>query len=348
MRKCLLTVLLVVVVRPGLGQDRTPGQSPPVPAVPGRCLMSAEADTASAAGPTYGTAAQGDRASASALLSKADHLRIAAEHLEAAGLKEEAQRVRQIAAKEASHPATACPQFVQVDVQMLELSQTRLGKLSSERYGGSKDMSVMELLSKLQSGGAAPGNPTLSPSSNSKLLSLIEALRKDGLVKVLSEPSLMTVPDRSAYMLVGGEFPYPDKDVQGKAVASFKEYGTRLDVLAQIISGDRIHLDFRLRVSERDDVHGVQVGDEKIPALTSREMEAGLDLRPGQTIVLGGLVERRMPAAAPAAAADDKRNASGVFGEAVAEKFQLVVLLKAELVPKGMLENAAVKPAIPR
>ena len=178
---------------------------------------------------------------------------MAAEHLEAAGLKEEARRVRQIAAKEASHPATACPQFVQVDVQMLELPQTRLGKLSSERYGGSKDVSVMALLSKLQSAVAEPGIFVLPPSSNSKLLSLIEALRKDGLVRMLAEPTLMTVPDRPAYMHVGGELPYPDKDCQGKEVAAFKEYGTRLDVLPVIVSSDRIHLDVRLRVSELDD-----------------------------------------------------------------------------------------------
>ena len=233
---------------------------------------------------------------------------------------------------------------------MLELPQTRLGKLSSERYGGSKDVSVMELLSKLQPAVADPGIFALPPSSNSKWLSLIEALRKDGLAKVLSEPSLMMVPDRPAYVLVGGEFPYPDKDVQGKEVANFKEYGTRLDVVAQIVSADRIHLDLRLRVSERDDAHGVQVGDEKIPALNSREMETGLDLRPGQTIVLGRLVERRMPTAAPAAAADTKRDAGGDSGEAgaVGEKFQLLTLVKAELVPKGIVDSAAVKPAIPR
>jgi hypothetical protein len=333
--------------------------------------MLAEAGTPSAARPAYAAVAQGDRASAPALLSKTDHLRIAAEHLEAAGLKEEAQRVRQIAAKEASHPARAFPQFVRVDLHMLELPQTRLGKLSSERYGGSKDVSVMALLSKLQS---ADGGPV--PGSDWKLVSLIEALRKDGLVKVLAAPRLLTVPDRSASIFIGGELPYPDKDREGKEVVAFKEYGTRLDVVPQIVSSDRIHLDFRLRVSEPDNAHGVQVGDQKIPALKTREMETGLNLRPGQTIALGGgLVEQRMRATAsppgaagintliaaaldlwtraalsPPGTAGDKRDAGGARGEADAgvQEFQLFVLVKAEIVSKGMLENAAVKPAIPR
>jgi hypothetical protein len=57
-----------------------------------------------------------------------------------------------------------------------------------------------------------------------------------------------------------------------------------------------------------------------------------------------------MPTAAPAAVADDKRDASGDSGEAgaVGEKFQLLTLVKAELVPKGIVDSAAVKPAIPR
>ena len=120
----------------------------------------------------------------------------------------------------------------------------------------------MALLSKLQSAGAAPGSPTFPLSSDAKLVSLIEALRKDGLVKVLAEPTLITMSGRPAYMLVGGEFPYPDKDLQGKEVAAFKEYGTRFDVVPLIVSSDRIHLDFRLRVSEPDIAHGVQIAPE--------------------------------------------------------------------------------------
>jgi len=142
-------------------------------------------------------------------------------------------------------------------------------------------------------------------------------------------------------MLVGGELPYPHKDFQGKEVVAFKEYGTRFDVLPQILSSDRIHLDFRLRVSEPDNANGVQVGDQKLPALKTRETEMGLDLRPGQTIALGGLVEQRTRCAAPAAVTGEKRDASGARGEAgaVVEEFQLFVPVKAELVSNSMMET---------
>ena len=284
------------------------------------------------------------------MLSKADHLQKAAEHLEAAGLEEEAQRVRQIAAKEASHAATASFRPILVDFCMLELSQTKLGKLSSGRYGGSKEMSVMELVSKLQSAQADSKIPALPPSSGSKLVSLIEALRKDHLVDVLAQPALMVNSDEPACIKVGGALGYQVKDAEGKEVTKFLEYGMRADVSAHLVSSERIHLDFRLRKSELDVAHSVQVGGRKIPALNTREVETGLDLRPGQTIALGGARVRRAHVAAPAAVAGDKRDASGARGEAdaVVETFQLFVLVKAELVTKGMLESAAAKPVIPR
>lgn len=87
MWKCRLAVLFVVAVRPGLGQDVTTGASPPCPYKP-----------------YASTAPQSDYPSPEMLFSKADHIRIAAEHLEAAGLKDEAKRVRQKEAEGQAHP----------------------------------------------------------------------------------------------------------------------------------------------------------------------------------------------------------------------------------------------------
>ena len=106
-------------------------------------------------------------------------------------------------------------------------------------------MSVAELLSKLQAPSEILGGTV--PSSDPKLLSLIEALRKDHLMQVLTEPSLMTMCDRPACCRVGGELNYQVKDSDGKEVTKVLEYGTRLDVLPHLISSERIHVDFRLR-----------------------------------------------------------------------------------------------------
>ena len=78
-----------------------------------------------------------------------------------------------------SHNGT---QFILVKLQMIEVSLTKLASVSSERYGGSKGMSALELLAKLESTGGV--NRSSAPDL-SKLAGLIEALRKDSLASRL-------------------------------------------------------------------------------------------------------------------------------------------------------------------
>ena len=197
-------------------------------------------------------------------LSKADHLRQAASHLEAAGLSDEAARFRQLAANEqASAPTDA----IQVELRMVELPLNKLANTTSERYGGSKDMSVQALLMKLCSSCALPRNRGYLPSSDPKLLALLDALGRDGIVDELSEPSLMVSSGRPATVNVSA----------------------RADVLAFVTANGQVHLDFRLRVSRPD----VTLFCAGIPPMKNREMEAGIDLRSGQTVVIVGPVEWR-------------------------------------------------------
>src|SRR5208283_2164078 len=93
MRKHLLAMLFVAVARSGLGEDITAGRSPASPPPHSSALAAPVCPTS-----TYGSAP--DNGSPNWSLSKADHLRIAAEHLEAAGLKDESQRVRKKEAEE--------------------------------------------------------------------------------------------------------------------------------------------------------------------------------------------------------------------------------------------------------
>ena len=219
-----------------------------------------------------------------------------------------------MAAEEEAHPTTPPPQMVVVNLHMLEFSRTELGKLDSEPYGGSKDMSVLELLTELRAPGGKQGE---TASADPKLLSLVEALRKDDLMLVVAQPSVMTLSDWPVYIRLGGHIDYPVKDSQGIEVTKTLEYGLQSDVTPHVESTERIHLDFRLCKSELDEAHSVQVGDQKIPALIAREVEAGVDLRSGQTLVVNGGVPRRT------------RESPAV------DEFSTLVLVKAEIVTKG-------------
>jgi type II secretory pathway component GspD/PulD (secretin) len=214
-------------------------------------------------------------------------------------------------------------QIILVKLQMIEVSLTKLASVSSERYGGSKGMSALELLTKLESTG---GVDRSSAPDLGKLAGLIEALPKDSLAKPLAAPSLMVEPKKPAYCLVGGEIGYRVKDAAGKESVEYKEYGTRADVVAIPTAGDQIHLDVRLRVSELDPAHSIPARENSVPAITCRETEGGLALRSGETVVLGGLIEVR----------DEVVNQSTGEGKSkivhVANRVESFVLVQATLV----------------
>ncbi len=327
MLRLVLVVLLVAVVRPAYSQDYTPK---PASAAQPLFVTPAEVDTAINSRP-YGAAAapaQSEPGSSSVFFSKADHLRIAADHLEAAGRSDEAKRIRQLDIQEQSKSESA---QILVNLRMFELPLNKLAEVDSARYGGAKGMSVLDWLKKLQSTGKLPGIDGVLPSLDPKLIALIEALRKDRLVWLRSEPNLIVTSGRPAYVQVGGEIGYRVKGADRKETVEHKEYGTRADVVAILLPGGRIHLDARLRVSELDPDHSVGTGKDAIPAIKGREIESGVDLRSGQTASIGGLVEQRTcPVGAKSQETNDKSGATKEVRH-VTEAVEMVVLLKAEL-----------------
>jgi hypothetical protein len=230
------------------------------------------------------------------------------------------QQIRRIAGGEKAIPASS---FVLSHFHVVEVSLTKCCNVSSEKYGGSKDTNVAELLANLQSaqGASATRNDQrLSESPHDRLAKLIEALCKDSLATSLAAPNLLCASGRPAHLLVGGEIPCRTKDAQGNEVVNFKEYGTRADVVAQFVSGDRIHLDLRIRLSEPDAANSLRNGETNIPALKVREMETALEFHPGQTFVLDGGVEKRK----------EVINSERKGVHAVINRVQMFVLVRAE------------------
>jgi Flp pilus assembly secretin CpaC len=290
-------------------------------------------------------------------LSKSDHLDVAAEHLEAAGLKDEAQQFRQDKAEERAHRRSETAQIV-AHVRMLEFSHTELSELDSQPYGGNKGTSVMELLAKLNNRLSLPGadnvlrlpaptggNAARAASSGPTFRSLIKALCKEGHMHTRAEPDLMATFGRPTYILDGGEIGYRTKDADGKETVSFKEYGTRVDLLAVRLPSGRIHLDCRLRVSEPDAENSV----DGIPAVRSREVETGVEFKSGETIVIGGLREARTRVVAAPPAAGDKPEKSGRPKELhITEEIETMFMVTADLVTEGSADTANAKPTVQR
>ncbi|MGO9114542.1 MAG: hypothetical protein ACLP9L_35440 [Thermoguttaceae bacterium] len=258
--------------------------------------------------------------------TKADHLRIAAEHLEAAGFGKEAQDVRQKADAEQHSPTKTLMQQIVVNLRVVEFSRTKLGQVDSFQYGGKKGTSVLKLLDERVRTASTAGNES---SAGRDLLWLIEAIAKNQLVMMVSEPSLVFVPGRPSCLRVGGEFAYRVKDSQGKEVLERLEYGTRLDLVCSLLSKELLHLDIRIAVKDLDYTNTIRVGDQTIPTLNGTECETSLTARSGQTCVLGSFISENQ--AQPRSDDKAKTNDHATDSQELAEKTQTLIFVTPEL-----------------
>ena len=125
----------------------------------------------------------------------------------------------------------------------------------------------------------------------------IKALQANNMIEILAEPNLVATSGKEATFLVGGEFPVPV--IQGGAQAGavsiqFREFGIRLNFLPTVTSTDTIKLHVRPEVSSLDYANAVTLSGFLIPALSTRRVETDVELQPGQSFVIAGLLDQRV------------------------------------------------------
>ena len=124
----------------------------------------------------------------------------------------------------------------------------------------------------------------------------IRALKENGMLQILAEPNLVTSNGKEASFLVGGEFPVPI--VQGGANAGaitiqWKEFGIRLTFLPEIMPSGTLRMKVKPEVSTIDMNNAVRVQGQMVPALSTRRIDSTIELGPGQSFVIGGLIDDR-------------------------------------------------------
>jgi pilus assembly protein CpaC len=129
------------------------------------------------------------------------------------------------------------------------------------------------------------------------LAAFLRALESQGLLQILAEPNLVATNGKEASFLVGGEFPIPV--VQGGAnvgavTIQFREFGIRLTFLPQITPLKTIKMMVRPEVSTIDMANALVFSGFTIPALATRRMETHVELAPGQSFVIAGLIDDRV------------------------------------------------------
>jgi len=131
------------------------------------------------------------------------------------------------------------------------------------------------------------------------LAATIQALQARDILQILAEPNLITESGKEANFLAGGEFPYPV--LQGTAVGGsqgitiqFKEFGVRLSFTPTLTADGSIHLKVKPEVSSLDFTNALTITGFTIPAISTRRVEAEMDLKDGQSFAIAGLVDNRV------------------------------------------------------
>jgi pilus assembly protein CpaC len=125
----------------------------------------------------------------------------------------------------------------------------------------------------------------------------IQALENEGVLQILARPNLVATDGKEAKFVVGGEFPVPVVQAgvtPGAITVQYREFGIRLAFLPHVTPNGTVQMHLIPEVSTLDQADGVVISGFNIPALSTRRVETDIELKPGQTFVIAGLLDDRV------------------------------------------------------
>jgi len=189
------------------------------------------------------------------------------------------------------------PLQVRVDATFVEIDRQVLQQMGVEWGGGSQTT-------------PSAGTPTLAPTITDPfafhfgffdpsnpftplqiLVSRLRLLESRGAARTLSNPRLVVLEGRPARLLVGGELPVPIIS-NGTVGVVFKEFGIRLEFKPIVEGRDTIMLDLDTEVSSLDFANAIVASGFVIPTIRKRRVQTMVVMRPGEFLILGGLIQR--------------------------------------------------------
>ena len=118
----------------------------------------------------------------------------------------------------------------------------------------------------------------------------IDALERDGLMKVLAEPSLTAISGEQAEFLAGGEFPIPVPQQQGQVTIQYKPFGVALKFIPYVLSKNRIRIQVAPEVSEVSRENQATINGFIAPSIITRRASTTVELAPGEAFMIAGLL----------------------------------------------------------
>lgn len=125
---------------------------------------------------------------------------------------------------------------------------------------------------------------------NGEIQTFLNWLASNGTAKIIAEPALAVLSGHTASFISGGEFPVPTAlGLSGGQTTSFRGFGTTVSVTPSITDKDMIRMQITPEFSAIN--QGNSAGG--VPGTDVRRVSTSVELREGQTMVLGGLISHQ-------------------------------------------------------
>jgi pilus assembly protein CpaC len=203
--------------------------------------------------------------------------------------------------------SVASPQQVMLEVRFIEASRTAsrelgvqwnvFGSSGGAVIGSRQPASSLPAAAGVAAGvlsGAAPFGVAMARIVAGGITTdaFINALEQRGLVRSLAEPNLVALSGDTASFLAGGEYPIPVAGTLGSINVEYKRYGVGLAFTPTVLKDGLINLKIVPEVSQIDPNNSITlVNGLSVPALTVRRADTTVELRDGQSFVIGGLLQ---------------------------------------------------------
>ena len=242
---------------------------------------------------------------------------LSGEAVDAASLDKAVTIARQFGPEIINSVSVMSPQQVMLEVRFIEISRTasrelgfqwnRFGSHSTANIGtlqpaanlpltnptNSSQISVGDVAAGVLSG-ASPFGFLIARILNNGVTTdvLINALEQKGLARSLAEPNLVALSGDTASFLAGGEYPIPVAGSFGNVTVDYKKYGVGLAFTPTVLGRGLINMKIEPEVSQIDTTHTIAVSNGvSVPALIVRRASTTVELRDGQSFVIGGLLQ---------------------------------------------------------
>jgi pilus assembly protein CpaC len=209
------------------------------------------------------------------------------------GVQYKAEAIAQRYAPEGliSRVAVRASQQVVLEVRVLEASHSALQDMGVAGTIQNNSFSFMWGTGLI--GGSTPnGLLQLRGGSGSTSIDIdIAALEEKGVVRTLARPNLVAIPGQKASFHAGGEFPYPVPQDEDTVSLEFRKYGVELAFTPVVQDNGLIRLEVEPKVSQLDFTNSLRILGMTIPGLIIRETKTTVELKGGESLAIGGLLQ---------------------------------------------------------